>query len=247
MNYVEIGGEEYGFCRTPKGSYRDKFNRAFKLATQFDALSAKFDGMFKRGGGVTDIARCALACKLMLYTGIRIGNEDSAEGYITKPHPNSKKEPEFVKTYGLTTILPEHVLIKGRCVYLNFIGKKQVANSFILKGLLAQQVKHVLESVGPGETLLDISAYTLTKFVKKYVGDKFMPKDFRTLRANMCAWNKFEEISHRPQPKRKRDFNAEVAEIAEYVSTWLNNTPGVCKKSYIDPLIWDEFASVRGY
>lgn len=242
---VNIFGKSYGFCRSAKASYDDKHNRMVKLAVKFEELSEKFDRMIEKGDYVTDMARCALACKMMMFTGIRIGNESSAEGYVTKPHPNSKKEPEFVKTYGLTTLLPEHVLVKGRKVYLNFIGKKQVENSFVLTGELAKQVKEVLKTVEQGETLFEITEYELTKFIKKYVGRRFTPKDFRTLRANMYAYEKFEEICGRELPSTKREYNAEVKEIATYVSEHLNNTPGVCKASYIDSCLWDEVADAR--
>lgn len=236
---VNIFGTEYGFCRSAKASYIDKHNRMVKLAVQFEELSEKFDRMIEKGDYVTDTARCALACKMMMYTGIRIGNEGSAEGYVTKPHPNSKKEPEFVQTYGLTTLLPEHVLVKGRKVYLNFIGKKQVENSFTLTGELAKQVKEVLKTVEQGETLFEITEYELTKFIKKYVGRRFTPKDFRTLRANMYAWEKYTEICKRELPSTKTEFNKEIKEICTYVSEHLNNTPSVCKVSYIDGDLWE--------
>ena len=242
---VSIFGTDYGFCRSARCGYDDKHNRMVKLATKFEELSEKFDRMILKGQYVTDNARLALACKMMMHTGIRIGNEGSAEGYVTKPHPNSKKEPEFVQTYGLTTLLPQHVLVKGRRVYLNFLGKKQVENSFVLNGELAKQVKRVLETVEEGETLFEVSVYELTKFVKKYVGRRFTPKDFRTLRANMVAYEKLTEICGRELPSTKREFNAEVKEIATYVSENLNNTPGVCKTSYIDPMLWDEVAGLR--
>lgn len=245
MTKVNIFGTEYGFCRSAKANYEDKHNRMVKLAVRFEELSEKFDRMIVKGDYVTDTARCALACKMMMYTGIRIGNEGSAEGYVTKPHPNSKKQPEFVQTYGLTTLLPEHVLLKGRKVYLNFIGKKQVENSFTLSGDLAKQVREVMKTVEPGETLFEITEYELTKFIKKYVGRRFTPKDFRTLRANMYAWEKFTEICERELPCTKTEFNSEVKEIATYVSEHLNNTPGVCKTSYIDSKLWDEVAEAR--
>ena len=238
MTTVQIFGREYGFCRSAKANYEDKHNRMVKLALRFEELSEKFDRMIEKGGYVTDTARCALACKMMMYTGIRIGNEGSAEGYITKPHPNSKKEPEFVQTYGLTTLLPEHVLVKGRKVFLNFIGKKQVENSFTLIGDLAKQVKEVLKTVEQGETLFEITEYELTKFIKRYVGR-------RSLGANMYAWEKFMEICERELPSTKTEFNKEVKEIATYVSEHLNNTPGVCKASYIDSMLWDEVAEQR--
>lgn len=245
MQTVIINNKEYGFMRSAKAGYDDKFNRMVKLATRFEELSDKFDRMVSKGNYVTDMARCALACKMMMHTGIRIGNEDSAEGYMTKPHPNSKKEPEFVKTYGLTTLLPEHVMVRGNRVRINFIGKKQVENSFTITGDLARQVKEVLRTVEDGETLFEVTEYELTKFIKRYVGRRFTPKDFRTLRANMCAWDKLSEIVGREPPKTKSAFNKEVREVCEHVSSNLNNTPSVCKKSYIDGDLWEYMATVR--
>ena len=245
INEITIFGKTYGFCRSAKANYEDKHNRMVKLASRFEELSEKFDRMIAKGDYVTDTARCALACKMMMYAGIRIGNEGSAEGYVTKPHPNSKKKPEFVQTYGLTTLLPEHTLVKGKKVYLNFIGKKQVENSFTLTGDLAKQVKEVLKTVEDGETVFEVTEYELTKFIKRYVGRRFTPKDFRTLRANMCAWDKVRELTERELPGTKKEYNAEVKEIATYVSEQLNNTPGVCKASYIDSYLWDEYAELR--
>lgn len=244
MNTIYIYGVEYGFCRSTNCNYSDKFNRAVKLANMYEELSDKFDRMIARGQYASEQARLALACKLMMYTGIRIGNEDSAEGYVTKPHPNSKKEPRFVQTYGLTTLLREHIEFRGKKAYLNFLGKKQVENTFTITGLLARQVKKMFDTY-EAEKLFDITDYTLTKFIKKYVGKNFTPKDFRTMRANMYAYEMLEELMEREQPTRKSDYNKEVKEVATFVSEHLNNTPGVCKANYIDPMFWDEMREIR--
>ena len=241
---IEIYGTEFGFCRSEKCSYTNKWNRAVKLAYRFEELSNKFDGMIERGKGLTENARLALACKMMMYTGIRIGNEDSAEGYMTKPHPNSKVEPMFVQTYGLTTLLKEHCVVKGRKVEFLFLGKKHVDNYFEVSGSLARQIKELLCNYND-EKVFGITNYQLTKFIKKYVGRQFTPKDFRTMKANMYAWEKLEEICEREQPTTKRAYNAEVKEVAEYVSGKLNNTPGVCKKNYIDEYFWNEMYALR--
>lgn len=241
---VNIFGTDYGFCRSAKASYTDKHNRMVKLACMFEKLSDKFDGMIERGNYSSENARLAIACKLMMYTGIRIGNEGSAEGYVTKPHPNSKEESKFVQTYGLTTMLREHVQVKGRKVYFMFLGKKHVDNTFEIGGDLARQIKTYLRTY-EGNSFLDITAYQLTKFIKKSVGKAFTPKDFRTLRANMLAYEMLEEICERELPGTKSEFNKEVKEICTYVSEHLNNTPSVCKTSYIDSQIWDEHAEVR--
>lgn len=230
---IDIQNKEYVFFQSINCNFDDKFKRAVKLAYKFDKLSEKLDGIIERGNHYTDNARMALALKLMMYTGIRVGNEDSAEGYMTKPHPNSKVEPKFVKTYGLTTLLREHIIVGPRKVFLSFIGKKQIENSFKLTGLLAKQVKQVLKC--DLDTVFDITPYELTKFIKVHVGKNFTPKDFRTMKANMLAWEKAEEIMLRKDtPTTKKGIRAELKELYEYVSEGLNNTPSVCKKSYID-------------
>lgn len=238
MTTINIYGVDYVFAKSVSAGFDDKQKRAVKLAAKFEELDKKFDGMIERGNYVTDTARCALACKMMMHTGIRIGNESSSEGYMTNPHPNSKKKPEFVKTYGLTTLLPNHIQVQRGKAYVNFLGKKSVENSFCIGGTLAKQIKEVLSTVSDGETFLEITAYELTKFIKRYVGRKFTPKDFRTMRANMYANEKMLELMKHEAPTTKREYNAEVREVCEFVSEKLNNTPGVCKKSYIDGDLW---------
>ena len=238
MTTISIYGVDYVFAKSVNAGFDDKQKRAVKLASKFEELDKKFDGMIERGNYITDTARCALACKMMMHTGIRIGNESSSEGYMTNPHPNSKKKPEFVKTYGLTTLLPNHIQVQRGKAYVNFLGKKSVENSFCIGGTLAKQIKEVLSTVSDGETFLEVTAYELTKFIKRYVGRKFTPKDFRTMRANMYANEKMLELMKHEAPTTKREYNAEVREVCEYVSEKLNNTPGVCKKSYIDGDLW---------
>lgn len=243
MKIVKLESGSYPLLRPLRGGYNNRFNRVVKLLKDFDHLTLKFDRMIARGKGVTDTARLALACKMLMYTGIRAGNESSAEGYITTPHPNSKEKPRFVKTYGLTTLLPEHVITTPYRARFNFIGKRQVDNSFVVTGDLAKQVRQLYKY--SDVTLFDITAYDLKKFIKVYVGEQFTPKDFRTLRANMVALDTVKEIDFRKRPTTKRELNAEIKEVAVKVSQALNNTPGVCKASYIDPLIWDYFTEIR--
>lgn len=242
---VKVDGKTYKMLRSKNCTNNDKFNRAAKLLSKFNEISNKMDGYIKRGNGESLNARLALTVKMMMYTGIRIGNESSAEGYMTKPYKYSDKKPEFVQTYGLTTLKPEHCRKVGSYVFLNFLGKKHVDNTFRLEGLLAKQFKQVLAFAEEFETVFEISAYELTKFIKTHVGRQFTPKDFRTMRANMFAWEKYQEICERELPTTKKERNSEIKEICQYVAEKLNNTPGVCKTSYIDSYLWDELEEER--
>lgn len=227
-----------------KGSNSNKFNRSTKLAYQFDELDCKFYNMVERGNYVSHTARCALAIRLMMYSGIRVGNENSAEGYMTKPHPHSKEKPKFVQTYGLTTLTKQHITFRRGKAYVNFLGKKQVENSFELHGDLAEQLKLLYQSSNE-QLLFNISAYELTKFIKTYVGKAFSPKDFRTMRANIEAGMYMDLLLNSEPINTKKELKAELKLIREFVADKLNNTPAVCGRSYIDDCLFQYYSNER--
>ena len=84
------------------------------------------------------------------------------------------------------------------------------------------------------EPVFGITDYTLTKFIKTYVGKQFTPKDFRTLRANILAYRSYNNIVDFNEPITKKEWKSCRTATAEEVSKELNNTTGVCLKSYID-------------
>ena len=237
---------EIVFFGKVRGNNGCKFNRASKLLSMYDSLIEKMDGMMERGSNqITHQYRLALCVKLMMTTGIRIGNESSAEGYTTKPHPNSKVEAKFVQTYGLTTMKKDHVAVSRGKIVFNFLGKKQVENTFTIKDrLLVKQIKRVIDCCGE-DSLFDVTEYELNKFIKKSVGRQFSPKDFRTMRANIYAWTFYSELPE--LPTTKKELNEDIKEVATKVSEMLNNTPSVCKKSYIDDRLFDFLQEERWY
>lgn len=234
MEKVKIKGRHYLVGGKIRGQQKNKWNRAAKLAYRFDELDKKFRCIVDRGNAYTEHARCALALLLMMHTGIRVGNEGSAEGYMTVPHPHSKKKPEFVKTYGLTTLLKQHFVIGRKSVKISFVGKKQVDNYFtITDPQLVTQLKFMF-LYSQTDTAFGITDYMLTKFIKKYVGKGFSPKDFRCMRANLYAWEVAADLSW-DEMETKKEFRESLKVVFCAVSEKLNNTPGVCKKSYVCP------------
>lgn len=237
MEYLIAKNRRYWIAANSRGSYKCKFNRAAKLACRYDELYKKFTWMAEKGEtSQTETHRLAVATLLMMQTGVRVGNEGSAEGYMTKPHPYSKKEPEFVQTYGLTTLENSHVTVKPRKLHLNFVGKKQVENSFVVTDKnLIKWIKALAKN--NDKLLFNITAYQLTKFIKKYVGKQFSPKDFRCMVANMTAYEYIEENVE--DFSTKKQLNTFYKNLFIHVSEKLCNTPGVCKKSYVSPGLYD--------
>jgi len=226
---------------TSRGANTNKFNRSAKLLKMFDALDSKLDGIIQRGRAtLSEQFRCAVAVKMLMHTGIRTGNENSAEGY------HSKIKRSVVKTYGVTTVLGIHATGSGKFIDLNFLGKRQVEQSYrVTNPKIVAPLRLLMQTVEENEVLFGISHYQLTKFVKKSVGKQFMPKDFRTLYANINAWKAYEVIAKRPLPINKREFNSEIREVTEYVAEILGNTPSITKKSYIDDMLWSFMTTVR--
>jgi len=215
--------------------YSIKFNRMAKIAKNLQKIEAKLNDILKSSKNIAD-QQCAFAILMMIYTGIRVGNEGSAEGYIC----NIKGHPSFgqkIQTFGLTTLKKEHInIVSDNEMYIEFLGKKAVEQNIkIDNSTLIRWGKHFLNKSKTEQWLL-IDASTLKKFILKNIG-KFQIKDFRTLKANLVAGSKICDMQILPKPKKLKEINEEIKLISIETSNHLGNTPGICRKSYINPEI----------
>jgi len=238
-----IDGKKAKFFGNTEGNSSVKFNRVAMIASRYDEIVKKLDEIISEESKktqynsqtgnteTTQIYNLAVAFKLIVQTGIRIGNEDSAEGFMSTYKEKGKEV--LAKTYGLSTLLPEHIEFKNGVAYLDFTGKKHVENKFTLSKELSKLVKPIYDSKFP--TLFNIDEYTLTQFIKSTTSPYFSSKDFRTFRANVYANEIARTIA---KPKIKKEYRDAVNKVADYVSSKLNNTPAVVKKSYIDGLLF---------
>lgn len=237
MEYITIGNEGYMFFANSKEGTRDKYNRAANLVKRYDHVNKTMKHIIETKGITSFNGRASLGVLLLMNTGIRVGNEDSAEGYMTKPHPNQKdKVPEFVRTYGLTTLKKEHFTIHENSIEVFFVGKKAVDNSFRIKdSYLVNCLKELLNNETEEQYFLGVTDSELTKFIKTFVGVDYSPKDFRCVMANIHAYKYLNSIN--PMFFNKKNKATQTRMLFEYVSTMLNNTPAVCKKNYVSPQI----------
>lgn len=246
MKQVKFAGLTYVPARQQTVPLTDKYNRVAKLAQKANDILKKMDEIFDKN---VDSAwgQSAIAIKIALLTGIRIGNDESANGYMTKPHPNEKnRTSEFVQTFGLTTLKKNHVSVKGDTVHLKFVGKKGVNQTLVCEDKkLAKQVKQLLRfDFGQGR-FIDVQDHLVRGFVKQFIGKKFLPKDFRTLHANCVFSDLFLSTLNRQPLKTQKELKAEQKELIMLVSNKLGNTPTVSKNSYIDPELLTLHASMR--
>jgi DNA topoisomerase-1 len=221
------------------GHFTCKFNRIAKLAANYTGIAKKLD-TYIGTGKMSERSMAALAVKIMMHTGIRVGNEDSAEGYV------SKRTKEVIQTFGLTTLKREHVKVGKGKVRLEFLGKRAVdQNITITDATLCKQIERVYKQCKANTDFLPVSDYEVRKFVSKSIGKGFKPKDFRTLYANQLFSSLHVNAVRQPSPKTKSAAKKELAELIAQVASHLGNTPPMTKRAYLDARLIDHHLLTR--
>lgn len=241
--YFEYNGESYPYWGNPSGrnSTKDyeigKFNRYAKLGLAADELLSYFKDLI-HSNNISINARCAYACMLMMEHGVRVGNEDSAAGYISGQEDN---KGEIVKTYGVTTLLNKHITPGKKMLKLNFLGKKQVEQFIILRNKFLVDVGSIYyDNRNPNNKWLNIDYDMLFGFVKDDVGN-FVPKDFRTFCANVIAWKEFKKRMGGKKFEKISEARKKASEAIEDTAEYLGNTPQVARSNYVDNRMIDWF------
>jgi DNA topoisomerase-1 len=146
-------------------------------------------------------------------------------------------------TYGITTLRKKHVSIERDCVVLSYLGKsnkkqRQVVVSRELAKLAARQLH------APGTRLFryrnadgswcDLTARDVNNYVHERLGPHFSAKDFRTWGGTLRAATVLAELG---PAHNEREAKRNVALAMRLVSSELGNTPTICRKSYVHPII----------
>ncbi len=177
----------------------------------------------------------ATAARMLDLGFFRIGGERYAE-------ENS--------SYGLATIRREHVsLERGGVVTFDYPAKsgRQRVQALAEPGVVAV-VRALLKRPGGGEELLayrvgrewrDVKSSDINDYLCEVVGTEVSAKDFRTWHGTVLAAIALAvaEPDGMSQTARKRLVTHAVKEV----STYLGNTPAVCRRSYIDPRVIERF------
>ena len=162
----------------------------------------------------------------------------------------SERYAEENETYGLSTLLRRHVKIEGGVANFDYFAKdskrhlQQIADPAIVKTLRTLKDRN-----GGGRELLawrkgragwvDVTAADVNEYLKESTGGDYSAKDFRTWNATVLAAVELAAngTDATTTAARKRAASAAVKRVA----TYLNNTPAVCRKAYIDPRVFDRY------
>ena len=155
-------------------------------------------------------------------------------------------------SYGITTLRPRHVRVKGAVVTFDFVGKsgrRHVRD--VHDAPVARLVRELLAH--PGEVfkfedaegkLCDVKSRHVNAYLRERMGGRFTAKDFRTWAGTILAASllaRSDDEARRSPAARRRAVAAVMREVSEN----LGNTPAVCRASYVLPVVLEQFHSGR--
>lgn len=151
-------------------------------------------------------------------------------------------------SYGIATLRPKHVKVKGDLVIFDFPGKSGVLQhselrdrtvARVIRELLKQPARDVFKYANGDGVFVDVKRRHINAYIREVLGRSFSAKDFRTWAGTLicaCALARVQDVNGGKAP-RKRKLVAAIKETAEA----LGNTPAVCRSAYICPLIINSF------
>lgn len=252
--------EQVWICTQARGHIqatgRDQRGRKqYRYHAEFRALreQAKFDRMIHFGRTLPrlrkrlrhDLARpglprekvLAVLVTLLDTTRARVGNEEYARAN---------------RSYGLSTLRDRHVRFvrDGRAV-LRYRGKSGIEHEVMIDDRrLVRLVRRCQEL--PGQLLFQyvddegvtrpVDSDQINEYLREVMGEAFTAKDFRTWGATIQA---ILVMARTPLPEQatKKSLNGAIVAAVKQVAEELRNTPAVCRKSYINPLVFDSWRS----
>jgi DNA topoisomerase IB len=182
----------------------------------------------------------ALACAVRLLDRgfFRIGGEEYAETN---------------ESYGVATILREHVSINGEELVFDFPAKSGQRR---VQSIRDPATRNAIEAMrrrrsGPEDLLAfrekgawrDVRSQDINSYIQEEIGEEFSAKDFRTWHGTVLAAI---ELAAEPKPSSEAATKRAITAAVERVADVLGNTPAVCRNSYIDPKVLDRFRNGEG-
>lgn len=163
--------------------------------------------------------------------------------------------PEYAKannSYGLTTLRNRHVaFLRGGRARFRFRGKSGQEHEVVLDDKRLARLVRACRQL-PGQALFQyrdddgalvpVDSGEVNDYLREATGAEFSAKDFRTWGGTLAAFQRFARttLPYRADgtPAGERALAGLEKAVVREVAAALGNTPTVCRKSYIDPVVF---------
>ncbi len=208
-----------------KGELR-KYYRVRQMARDLPTLRSRAQRDFRRQT-LTKEKVCAGILQLISHGFFRVGSE--------------KYEKEN-NTFGITTMRKSHVLVLDDTVEFEYLGKRSISQRNVIVGKeLARFVNELLETPGPrlfryleDGNWQDVDSRDVNDYIESIAQFPYTAKDFRTWGGTLRAATVLADLGKgKSQNERKKN----VVTAVRLVAAELGNTPTICRKSYVHPVV----------
>jgi len=176
----------------------------------------------------------ATVVQLLERTFIRVGNEEYAREN---------------KSFGLTTMRDHHVEVKGSKLRFRFRGKSGVQHEVDMTDRHIAKIISKLQDL-PGQELFqyvdvdgevhDVTSQDVNDYLREITNEDFTAKDFRTWAGTVMAAIALQAVG---AFETKKEAKANIKSAITAVSKILGNTPAICRKCYIHPVVLETYLS----
>jgi DNA topoisomerase IB len=231
--YDEAGRKQY--------RYHDRWDqrrasRKYEAMREFAVALPKLRRVVRRDIELEGMPReraLATAVRLLDLGFFRIGSEEYAEAN---------------ESFGLATIRREHVHREGEEIVFDFPAK---SNQRRIQAIGDEAAIAALETMrrrrgGPADLLAwkegrrwrDLRSADINDYIQAAIGEEFSAKDFRTWSGTVLA---AAALAGEEKPASDAAAKRTVNRAVKTVAAALGNTPAVCRRSYIDPRVFDRY------
>jgi DNA topoisomerase-1 len=163
----------------------------------------------------------------------------------------SERYARDARTHGITTLTKGHVAVRGSRIAFRFPGKRRVwIRTQVVDSELAEAMRQLLATPGGRRVfryrwqdgLVNLTSVRLNDYVRRYLGEDFTAKDFRTWGGTLTAAIAFAERGVAETPTEQK---RSVAAVMRRVGERLGNTPAVARASYVSPAVVEQYLDGR--
>jgi DNA topoisomerase-1 len=209
-----------------KGELR-KYYRVRQMARDLPSIRARVMRDFRRRG-LSKEKVCAGIVRLISQGFFRVGSER----YLKENN-----------TFGITTMRKSHVMVlDDNTVVFEYLGKRSITQRNVVDGKdLARFISELLETPGPrlfryleGGKWENVDSGDVNDYIERIANFPYTAKDFRTWGGTLRAATVLAELGKgKSQSERKKN----VVTAVRLVAAELGNTPTICRKSYVHPVV----------
>ena len=207
----------------------------YERALVFCRALPKIRQRIRKDMGLRDLPRnkvLATVVHLLERTLIRIGNEEYAREN---------------KSFGLTTMKEWHIDVEGATLSFSFRGKGGMKHEIDVSDRRVANIIRKLQDL-PGQDLFqyedetgevrNVASEDVNDYLQEITGKDFTAKDFRTWAGTVLT---AVALHAQGPPEDKTQAKKNIKDAIAAVAKILGNTPAVCRKCYVHPVVLDSY------